>query len=133
MPLITSVPLPPLAESILALLESYPEMNATQRIVLRTAAALIAEDTLPDDAYFDLEDERIRFSVEEFELFPDRWELIGGKATPKFWATPKREADGEEDENEATKPTRGDAALHGGPFMRPDVLQPLVEMSGARV
>src|SRR4051812_31566893 len=93
-----SVPLPPLAESVLALLESYPEINATQRIVLRLAAALIAEDTLPDDAYFELEDPRIRFTVEDFELFPDRWELIQGKATPKFWATPKREADDEEDE-----------------------------------
>jgi hypothetical protein len=54
MPPNDSIPLPPLAESVLALLESYPEINATQRIVLRLSAALITEDTLPGEAYFDL-------------------------------------------------------------------------------
>lgn len=99
MPRINSLSLPPpLAESVLALLKSYPEINATQRIVLRLAAALITEDTLPGDAYFGLEDPRITFTINEFELFPDRWELIDGKATPKFWATPKREAEYEEDD-----------------------------------
>ncbi|MFL6449879.1 MAG: hypothetical protein ACJ746_19675 [Bryobacteraceae bacterium] len=98
MPTINFASLPPLAESILALLESHPDINATQRIVLRLAAALIAEDTLPEDAYFGLEDPRIKFTIEEFVLFPDRWELLKGKATPKSWATPKREAEYEEDE-----------------------------------
>src|SRR3954452_20904051 len=98
MPPINSVPLPPLAESVLGLLESHPEINATQRIVLRLAAALITGDTLPGDAYFDVEDPRIKFTLEEFELFPDRWELLDGKAAPKFWATPKREAEYEEEE-----------------------------------
>jgi hypothetical protein len=84
---------PQIAEDVLALIESKPELTRTQVVILKMAAALLWQDESPESVW-SLEkeeiDSRFRINSDEWELIPDRFELAHGVVCPKEWATPNR-------------------------------------------
>jgi hypothetical protein len=90
---------PPIAEDLMALLERYPDLTPTQKVIIRSAAAYLVEDTLAltDDSLTVNPDPRLVMDFEEFELLPDRIELWKGMPIPKHWDTPNRLAAAERD------------------------------------
>src|SRR5438094_9380874 len=76
-------PLPQLAEEVLDLIDKDPEIPESQRMLLRLAASLISENSLTYEDWEAIDDPRLRFTVEDADLFPDRWEIIDGRASPK--------------------------------------------------
>jgi hypothetical protein len=93
--MLACMPLPPLAEEVLKLMER-PDLTPTHRTLLKLTAALITQTEMSFNNFLSLEEPRIVMEIEEFETLPDRFELWKGKVVPKEWNCPDRV--GEEDE-----------------------------------
>jgi hypothetical protein len=89
--MLASMPLPPLAEEVLSLLDR-PDVTPTQRMILKLAAGLITQDLMEFDQFNKLDDPRLRMSGEEIDMLPDRFEVWKGKPIPKHWDTPANRA-----------------------------------------
>jgi hypothetical protein len=83
------MPLPPLAESILSLLDQ-PDVTPAQRVAIKMAAGLITQDEMPLRQYDKLEHERLQMNREELDMLPDAFEVWGRKPVPKHWKTPNK-------------------------------------------
>jgi hypothetical protein len=81
---------PQVAEDVLLLLEKYPDLTATQTIVLKLAASLLAEDEMGWEEFESAADDRVKISGDDFDLIPGTIEVLDGLMTPKQWATPNR-------------------------------------------
>src|SRR5438309_4794962 len=76
------------------------DATASERLILKLAAALIKQlDTENYDIRED-DDFRIKLSKEEREWLPDRFEVWNGIPRPKHWATPEHMASVERERHE---------------------------------
>jgi hypothetical protein len=83
------MPLIPLAEDVLALLDK-PDITPTQRMILKLAAALIVQSGVRHKRFVGLEDPRLTLTREEIDMLPGTLEVWNGKPIPKDWPTPER-------------------------------------------
>ena len=84
------MPLPPLAEEILQLLDR-PGVTPMERTILKLSATLLSEAGMGYEEFEKLDDPRLRMSDQEYFSLPDRFELREGrKAVPKEWELPQR-------------------------------------------
>ncbi len=90
---------PQLAEEILSLIDKYPRLTATQVVVLKLAASLLAEDEMGWEEFEKAGDARIKVSGDDFDLLPGSIEVFAGLMTPKHWHTPNRLARAAEERN----------------------------------
>ncbi|MFL6449880.1 MAG: hypothetical protein ACJ746_19680 [Bryobacteraceae bacterium] len=74
------------------ILDLGTDATASERLILKLAAALVKQ---LDRENYDLredDDPRIKLVGEEFEWIPDGFEVVNGIPRPKYWAIPERMA-----------------------------------------